>query len=234
MYYESNYLSHYGVLGMKWGVRRYQNKDGSLTSEGKKRRADDDRKDTIKKVAIGVGAAATVAAGLYFTNNYIKKRGAMTLKAGTEFQHMSRYVDEKLNKPFYASFLEKDNKKYSELDFALHPDWKTKMTFQSKSSVKIPSNKYVEKTYTDWLRSAKNKYPNANLPNTYRSFNHNLTSPDIYFKEARNDFYNNLSSKGYSAIRDLNDQANGVKAPIIYFGNLGDIKVSDIAKLNKI
>ena len=30
-------LIHYGVLGMKWGVRRYQNKDGSLTSAGKKR-----------------------------------------------------------------------------------------------------------------------------------------------------------------------------------------------------
>ena len=31
-----NSFAHYGVLGMKWGVRRYQNKDGSLTSAGKK------------------------------------------------------------------------------------------------------------------------------------------------------------------------------------------------------
>lgn len=34
-------LMHYGVLGMKWGVRRYQNKDGSLTDAGKKRYADE-------------------------------------------------------------------------------------------------------------------------------------------------------------------------------------------------
>lgn len=33
----SNYLEHYGILGMKWGVRRYQNPDGSLTALGKSR-----------------------------------------------------------------------------------------------------------------------------------------------------------------------------------------------------
>lgn len=35
----SNELTHWGVKGMKWGIRRYQNKDGSLTNAGKKRRA---------------------------------------------------------------------------------------------------------------------------------------------------------------------------------------------------
>ena len=31
-----DYLEHHGILGMRWGVRRYQNSDGSLTSAGKK------------------------------------------------------------------------------------------------------------------------------------------------------------------------------------------------------
>jgi hypothetical protein len=36
-----NYLEHHGILGQKWGVRRFQNKDGSLTSAGRQRRIDD-------------------------------------------------------------------------------------------------------------------------------------------------------------------------------------------------
>ena len=33
----STYLVHHGIKGQKWGVRRYQNPDGSLTSEGQQR-----------------------------------------------------------------------------------------------------------------------------------------------------------------------------------------------------
>lgn len=32
-----NYLAHHGVKGQKWGIRRYQNEDGSLTNEGRER-----------------------------------------------------------------------------------------------------------------------------------------------------------------------------------------------------
>ena len=36
---ENNVLQHWGIKGQKWGVRRYQNKDGTLTAAGKKRYA---------------------------------------------------------------------------------------------------------------------------------------------------------------------------------------------------
>lgn len=65
IYKTDDELIHWGIKGMKWGVRRYQNKDGSLTNAGKKRRAKlegeleklggkktSDRADTPKKKSV--------------------------------------------------------------------------------------------------------------------------------------------------------------------------------------
>lgn len=35
IYRDKEYLAHHGIKGQKWGIRRYQNEDGSLTDEGK-------------------------------------------------------------------------------------------------------------------------------------------------------------------------------------------------------
>ena len=48
MQFESS-LQHWGIKGMKWGVRRYQNKDGTLTDAGKKRYSRDIQENKSKK-----------------------------------------------------------------------------------------------------------------------------------------------------------------------------------------
>lgn len=75
-YNEYSYLCHYGILGMKWGIRRYQNKDGSLTAAGKEHYATGKTRDLAKthaglrrrinagKVAAKVVRKASVA-GMY-------------------------------------------------------------------------------------------------------------------------------------------------------------------------
>lgn len=45
-----NNLVHFGILGMKWGIRRYRNKDGTLTDAGKKR-YEHTQKEALKKTS---------------------------------------------------------------------------------------------------------------------------------------------------------------------------------------
>lgn len=58
---ENSELTHHGIKGQRWGVRRYRNTDGSLTEAGKKRYNPDNNADEpsrAKKIAKTVGAAA--------------------------------------------------------------------------------------------------------------------------------------------------------------------------------
>lgn len=47
--YYANSLQHHGILGQKWGVRRFQNSDGTYTEEGKARRREDNYSNDYKK-----------------------------------------------------------------------------------------------------------------------------------------------------------------------------------------
>lgn len=47
----NTYLMHHGILGQKWGVRRYENEDGSLTEAGKKRYSKSTTRNRIDRSA---------------------------------------------------------------------------------------------------------------------------------------------------------------------------------------
>ena len=91
---KDDHLAHYGLKGMHWGVRRFQNADGSLTAAGKKRYGSGESSGATKKKVDGkkiaktaakvTGAAlmaATVAGAVYYTskNPTVVKVAAKTI-----------------------------------------------------------------------------------------------------------------------------------------------------------
>lgn len=71
-YTYNNELCHFGIKGQKWGIRRYQNKDGSRTAVGKKREKNNNKKLSNKqKIILGAAAVASVA-GLYIAIKNVK------------------------------------------------------------------------------------------------------------------------------------------------------------------
>lgn len=65
----SNELQHHGIKGQKWGVRRFQNTDGSLTAEGKKRYSVSDYQQAIDKTK----TAGKIVNEAKTLNNTVKK-----------------------------------------------------------------------------------------------------------------------------------------------------------------
>lgn len=68
-----NYLQHYGIKGQKWGVRRYENQDGTLTQEGRERY----RRSEARSYAGGEGRAKRDMAMIDSEKNPKKKADAM-------------------------------------------------------------------------------------------------------------------------------------------------------------
>ena len=112
------WLAHHGILGMKWGVRRYQNKDGSLTAAGYKRYNIDPLKTKNEKLK----AAYEVYRNLnwfwyqgYFDelkttktdDKIIKKLEYKAMKIFTE--EFNKELKETLVKDFVEGVLEKKN-----------------------------------------------------------------------------------------------------------------------------
>ena len=94
-YYKGNELYHHGIKGQKWGVRRYQNADGTLTDVGQNRYGRKERREkkgisdkTKKAIKNGLLISGTILAayGTYkIADNALEKNYTKQLKAANDF-----------------------------------------------------------------------------------------------------------------------------------------------------
>ena len=163
-------LQHHGIKGMKWGHRRFQNKDGSLTPAGRERYADDyeeyetyhkerqkqerkERTKTLLKVGAAAAAGAIAVIGI---KKYIESKNSDTTAKG------ENVVKEALKKAAEAKaaggakseslFLNRD------MSFAYIGNWeKNRKEFNKEYDLKLPQ----DSRYKDWKKANKANQRNA-------------------------------------------------------------------------
>ena len=201
----NTYLYHHGIKNQKWGVRRYQNPDGTLTAEGRKRYGND----------------ITIAKGSEI-HRIIPKDWAEKEKTYTGHAYAS-FIKEDTDR--YKQFAKMFGQQSSDMTFKTmnilkSPSMKRRVdefvtlmnTNEKARSAMIKSSRglfnYIPKKYFDKLDNDKT------AEKVYQKFAYLLVcKPDL-----RDPYFKQLSEAGYNMIIDDADVRGGIsKQPIIVF-----------------
>jgi predicted transcriptional regulator len=111
----SNDLQHHGIKGMRWGVRRFQNSDGSLTPAGRKRYSDyDGGKDSAVRKTIPVGGGKRKSSSVEDYQNAIKR----TKSVGEGIDNVRKFNDDvkRIKDPAMEKRIRKSTEQMSDKD----------------------------------------------------------------------------------------------------------------------
>lgn len=146
---DNDYLYHHGVKGMKWGVRRYQNSDGTLTPAGKKRISKQYKKASTKATNKLNKQRAQLTVNAYNkAANYMNGGGIDRFNA----QQRKKYGENYTNRDGYV---EDYNKEFNEL-FARNLNKSLNDFYSRDESVRAARDLVSKYDMTKWDDLAKN------------------------------------------------------------------------------
>jgi hypothetical protein len=138
---KSDFLIHYGIKGQSWGIRRYQNEDGTLTEEGKQRYKSTDT------VFVSGSSKTQDSSSEYYRKELpkqIKNEIDLGINAGSKFvvgdaPGIDRQVQNYLNK-----------KKYDRVE-VYGPGTEVRYTANKRWKINLVDDKRYERGSKEWL-----------------------------------------------------------------------------------
>lgn len=241
-----DYLKHYGIKGQKWGVRRYQNKDGTLTSAGKNRLKGARMKSDLVREQLGVDIPKKkfvtqihddTSKDLIVSKgqkvNHVTPNDFKSLREGQDLYISATETDKNIYRSYLTLMLKHKgfgmNSPIKEIEFSLKEDLKSPSNSRQKKIFEqtYQKNKDVfDKDLKDYYSKHKNKPADM-----YDAFIKSLDGKG----ESKAIFYSAMKDQGYNAIldqHDVNESWMAAKRPLIVMdalNTLGDMKVKDIS-----
>ena len=225
-------LYHHGIKGMKWGVRRYQKKDGSLTTAGKNRYSDKEEASKINT-----------------------KKDSFVLKKGTTI-HRSTYNTEDANREghAFATFKTKDAKGYARRNKLFSGGKKTfDLEMIAKEDLISPSKKERIDTFVNLMltdpkfkeayQKQKQTYQLLKDPSKAKKIEQTVKGIQREYSlftvslggsaDLRDRYFSELNKKGYNMIIDDADAEIIADSPIIIFDRQKSLEVISINEVNR-